>query len=401
MISLSKRASSHSNCIEEWFKKFPLPKTASELPKVDLSAGDPSVRKLPFNSIELDSIKKKLLDAKTYYHDEAASTAAQEYVANLYSSEGHKFKAEDVFLTQGGEFALTYGMRLLCQPGENCIVPNPGYWHLGLAAPAYGAECRTYGFKGRDWQIDFEELESKIDSKTKFILVVSPGNPNCVWYDQKVLQRFLDIAEKHHLAILSDEIYLGYYFDAKQRHVSISQLKSNVPVVVMGGMAKAACLPGYGMEWLAVKDTANRLPNLKPALRGALAALGTNSAFLINLLPLMMDYQLEQCKARVEFIRQNYELVQNLLKVVQGIEVFESNSSMFVTLRIKKGAFPEDLSSDHDFCKRLFQEENLKLGRGLFNGEVGLMRIGLVLTPEEYKEGIPRLLRFAKKYAKQ
>ena len=366
---ISRRAKKHANTIYEWFARQPLGPCSTEKTRIDLSSGDPTSYSFEFNSIKTDAISTKLLDARSWFHDDLETDQALQKIADLHSGPVHTFKKEDVFITQGGEFALTYGMRLMCKPGDNCILPSPGYWHLDLTGPCYDVETRTYGFKG-DWEIDFEGLEKQIDAKTRFILVVSPGNPNCIFYDEETLSKFNKLAQKYSLILFADEIYFNCYFDSSQKHLSVNQLKPHVPILTMAGMAKMSAVPGYGLEWLTLKDTDNKVPQLRQALEGLILTFGTNSAFLINNLCDMMDEQGKKIRARMEHVKNNFNIVREHLEGCPGLHLLPTNASMFASIRIEPGHFSKELSIDQSFCSLLHLEEAVKLGRGLFNGEI-------------------------------
>lgn len=394
IISLSNRARlACEHSIEKWFESMPLPSLqSSQLTPVDLSAGDPTVRNFDFNNVVNEKIKELLKKPETYFNSASASLRTREYIAKLHSAENYKFKEEDIFITQGGEFALTYIMNLLCSPEDNFIVPSPGYWHLGLAAKVYDRECRTYGFDA-SWRINFEELELKIDSKTKFILVVSPGNPNCVSYDLEVMKKFTEIAAKHKLVIVSDEIYYRMRYDLGPQ-LSPAHVDSDVPVVIMAGLAKTCSVPGFAVEWLAIKDPSSKLKGVKDALFGLTESLGTSSHFIQNILPEICELQLSLLSKKMQHIQKNYQILLQYLSGLNQVTVMPCDSSMFASLVLNTNKLKQEVWEDQAFCSLLIKEQALKLGRGLFNGQIGLIRICLVMKEEEYHEGLPRLITF-------
>lgn len=290
-------------------------------------------------------------------------------------------------------------MRILCEAGDNYIVPSPGYWHLEHVARCFDLQARSYGFEGSEWAIDFAGLESQIDNRTRFILVVSPGNPNCVHYSRDVLARFVKLAEKYGLTLLSDEIYMDYYFDESAQHVSVAHFDSSAPVLIMAGLAKGACVPGFGFEWLCVKDPQKKIQAAVDRLAHYIDLLGSNSAFLVNIFPGLYDEQLSKKSARMQHIAKMYELVKGKFEQIEGLEIYKSNASMFVTIKILTEYF-KDITDDMDFVDKLYSEYKVKLGRGTFNGSPAILRISLVCYEQEYNEAIDRLKLFVGKHRK-
>ena len=403
MITISKRAHSHRSTCMDFFTGNPMGTPAFKGEILDISPGDPTVRPFEFNSIESKEIREKLLDSKTYHYCEKSEEKAIESILSMHNSKHHTYAPEDVFITQGGEWALTYIMRAMCEAGDNYIVPSPGYWHLSLVGACYGAECRTYGFKDEQWSIDFDEIVSKIDERTKFLLVVSPGNPNCVYYDYTVLKKFIDIAAQYGLFIVSDEIYINNYYEDID-HISICQIETDVPIVTMSGLAKSACVPGFGLEWILLKDSKNKAENLRQNLEGVVRCLGTNSAFLVSIVPDIIEMQVKGrrlLRERMQHIKKMYEVCWAALGGMEGIEPKASNSAMFISFTIKKGVFDPELEDDILFCRLLYQEQGVKLGRGSFNGQKGLCRISLILCENEYVEALKRLAIFVKEKSRK
>lgn len=400
VIGVSKRAEkAMEQSIGTWFQRMPLAGTSK--PKnevVDISSGDPTSRPHQFNNVVSQRVKELLEDPQTYFYSSKMNDSSKDFVAKLHSGPGFTFSKEDIYFTQGGEFALTYAMRLLCSKGDNFIVPNPGYWHLGLTGPLYDVEVRTYGFVG-EWEINFEELESRIDSNTKFILIVSPGNPNCITYTKEDFDKFTKIAQKHNLVLVSDEIYYGMTFDLSQPHLSPAHSASDVPVIIMCGLAKMCSVPGFSVEWLAVKDPAGKIDRLRGALHGLTSSFGNGYCFLLNVLPELFKVQKEFLTMKMKYIKERYEDLANIMKEIPQLKLMPTTASMFASIVILTDHFHEDLSDDHKFCSQLFKEEGLKLGRGTFNGQTNLLRVSLILTEEEYKVGLPKLSSFVKRHA--
>jgi alanine-synthesizing transaminase len=109
-------------------------------------------------------------------------------------------------------------------PGDGILIPRPTYWYFDLLGGVYGLDKRYYGcdIDGR-WEVDFEDLISKIDARTKVLVFVNPGNPSCVAYSKETIGKYLEIAEKYGLIVLADEIYFDSVFPGTT-HTTIFQM---------------------------------------------------------------------------------------------------------------------------------------------------------------------------------
>jgi tyrosine aminotransferase len=101
-----------------------------------------------------------------------------------------------------------------------------------------------------------EHLESLIDGNTAGILVNNPSNPCGSVYSKEHLQAILKLAEKHHVPIVADEIYGDIVFKGSEFH-SMASLTSTVPILAVGGIAKAFVVPGWRVGWILIHDRNN------------------------------------------------------------------------------------------------------------------------------------------------
>lgn len=94
-----------------------------------------------------------------------------------------------------------------------------------------------------DWEIDLKHLESLIDDNTRAILVNNPGNPCGNVFSKTHILSILEIAERHRLPIISDEVYEFFVFPGVRYH-SFSSLSENVPILTCSALSKRFLMPG-------------------------------------------------------------------------------------------------------------------------------------------------------------
>lgn len=117
----------------------------------------------------------------------------------------------------------------------------------------------------KDWEIDLEHMESLINSNTKAILVNSPGNPCGNVFNKKHILEILEIAERHRLPIISDEVYEFFTFPGVKFH-SVSSLSKNVPVLTCSGLTKRFLMPGIRLGWIIIHDRNNSFNDIRLGL---------------------------------------------------------------------------------------------------------------------------------------
>ncbi|VDM70772.1 unnamed protein product [Strongylus vulgaris] len=188
---------------------------------IKLHLGDPTLTgALPPSNVAVDA----LVEATTShmfdgYGPAVGALAAREAVAAKYSHPEAPINADDVILASGCSHALQMAIEGLANPGDNILIPQPGF-------PLYSTLCRPHGIEDRAYkvdmanggQIDLEYLETLIDDRTQALIVNNPGNPTGVVFSKEHLQDILALASRHRLVIIADEIYGDLTYDGAVFH---------------------------------------------------------------------------------------------------------------------------------------------------------------------------------------
>ncbi|NLF74897.1 MAG: pyridoxal phosphate-dependent aminotransferase, partial [Chloroflexi bacterium] len=126
---------------------------------------------------------------------------------------------EEVIVTIGAMEAVFASMAVLLDPGDEVLLPDPGYGNFTMAAGILNATCRVYPtLADRDFAPDFDALETLVGSRTKAMLINSPSNPTGAVYSEAVLRRCLEFCQRHDLYLISDETYDRPVFEGE--HIS-------------------------------------------------------------------------------------------------------------------------------------------------------------------------------------
>jgi len=179
---------------------------------------------------------------------EVAETGSWHYTANAGTTSLRKLIAGDsgfgpneVCVTAGTEEALFSIFQAYVDPGEEVLVPDPGFISYATLARIAGATPVTYDLEPPAWRVDVDVLRKKITPKTKLIIVNSPSNPLGSVIDASTLQAIADIGP----LVVSDEVYNEIWYDAPPP--SMLGLSGNV--IVVGGMSKSHAMTGLRLGW--------------------------------------------------------------------------------------------------------------------------------------------------------
>ncbi|KAM6430042.1 tyrosine aminotransferase isoform 5-T5 [Liasis olivaceus] len=249
---MSRRTFNPIRAIVDAMKVEPNPRKAL----ISLSIGDPTVfGNLPTDD-EVTRAMKEALDSGKYngYAPSVGYLSCREVVAAYYSCPEAPLKAQDVILTSGCSQAIELALAVLANPGQNILVPRPGFSLYKTLAHSMGIEVKFYNLlPEKSWEIDLKQMEALVDNRTACLIVNNPSNPCGSVFSRSHLQKILTVASRQCVPILADEIYAEMVFE-DCKYESLAKLSTNVPILSCGGLAKRWLVPGWRMGWILIHD---------------------------------------------------------------------------------------------------------------------------------------------------
>ncbi|UBZ05796.1 pyridoxal phosphate-dependent aminotransferase [Salegentibacter mishustinae] len=234
----------------------------------------------------LDAVKNNNIEVLSYSHS-AGFESYRTKLAKYYRKNDIPVDAEDIIITTGGSEALMFAMGSITDPGDEVIIPEPFYANYNGFATASGVEIVPIkGSIEDNFSLPpISEFEKLITDKTRAILLCNPGNPTGYLYTREEIQQLADLALKHDLFIVADEVYREFAYDGVKHHsiMSIPGLEQNAIMVdsvskrySMCG-ARIGCLVSKNLEVMtaAMKFAQARLSPPTFAQIAAEAALDT------------------------------------------------------------------------------------------------------------------------------
>lgn len=160
--------------------------------------------------------------------------AARETVSQYLKKNNYNVEADDVFITTGGSEAIIFAMMATCDIGDNIIIPEPFYTNYNGFAAMASVEIKplTTHVENGFHLPDSKEIEKLIDDRTRGILICSPNNPTGTVFTRDEIERVINIASKHDIYVLSDEVYREFVFDGKE-HVSVLEFEEHKDRIIM------------------------------------------------------------------------------------------------------------------------------------------------------------------------
>jgi aspartate/methionine/tyrosine aminotransferase len=216
---------------------------------IDLVRGNVNDHGIVFPPDILDDILRgATASARIYRPDSFGQPAAREAVAAYYRG---RIPANQIVMTPGTSVSYWYCFKLLAEPGDEILTPQPSYPLFDYIARICGIELRHYRLReDRQWAIDLDFLDSQITTRTRAIVLISPHNPTGMVASEAELRGLAEIAGRHDLPIISDEVFSEFLFgcDFLPRPAATA-----APLVfTMNGFSKMYALPGMKIGWIGI-----------------------------------------------------------------------------------------------------------------------------------------------------
>ncbi|KAL3062169.1 tyrosine aminotransferase [Trematomus bernacchii] len=372
-----------------------------EKPMIALSIGDPTVfGNLPTDGAVLQAMKDAI-DSQKYngYAPSVGYLKSRQAVANFYSCPEAPLEAEDVILTSGCSQAIDLAISVLCNPGDNILVPCPGFSLYKTLAVSMGIDVKLYNLlPEKSWEVDLLQMESLIDERTSCMIVTNPSNPCGSVFSKEHLQKIIKVASRHCLPILADEIYSDMVFPGCSCS-SMASLSSDVPILSCGGLAKRWLVPGWRMGWILIHDRNDvfgskirqGLVKLSQRILGACSIIqGALDSILNNTPPSFYS-------KTISFLKTNSEICFNELSTVPGLNPVMPSGAMYLMVGIDMDRFP-DFKNDVDFTERLVTEQSVFCLPASAFEYPNYFRIVVTVPEEMMVEACSRIREFCKRH---
>ena len=307
---------------------------------------------------------------------------------------------DDVMLGNGVSELIVMALQALLNPGDEVLVPTPDYplW-TGAVNLGGGRAVHYRCAEELDWNPDVEHVESLITPQTRALVIINPNNPTGAVYSRPILEALLDVARRHELLVLADEIYDQILFDDAVHH-SAAAVAPDLSVLTLGGMSKTYRLAGFRSGWLVVsgpraplaeyREGLELLANMRmcpnvPAQHAIPAALDGG----IDITPLL------QPGGR---LRDQRDLAWSQLTSIPGVDCYKPAGALYLFPRLD----PEvhKIVDDQRMCIDLLEQQHVLLthGTGFNLPSSDHIRVVFLAPVEVLSDAITRLGEFLSTY---
>ena len=338
-----------------------------------------------------EACAKALSDGKTKYAPAAGIPALRSLLAEKYVEKGvlDEKNPSQVIVSPGGKYSCYLAILATCGPGDEVIIPAP-YWvsypemvKLAGATPKVIFAGDDQGFK-----VSPDQIKDALSPSSKLIILNSPSNPTGCLYEKKEMEEIVELACKHDLLIMSDEIYEYLLYDGAT-HFSPASFSQDAKdrVITVSGFSKTFSMTGWRLGTLvanseiskAVADLQSQTTSNATTFSqyGALAAMENweKSMSAVN-------------EMLVHFDRRRINLLEGL-QSVSGISCQRAQGAFYLFPNISSYGL-----SSEEFSARLLEDQKVAVVSGHAFGAEGYIRLSYATSDEIIQNGVDRIIKF-------
>jgi alanine-synthesizing transaminase len=327
--------------------------------------------------------------ALEYAPEPRGLVSARAAVSAYYAERGEAVDPEQLLLTTSTSEGYSWVFRLLCDPGDEVLIPAPSYPLFEYLASIQDVSAVEYPlFYDHGWHVDMHALEQRITPRTRAVLVVNPNNPTGSYLRENECAQMEQLCAAREIALVSDEVFLDFPHDGKQRPSLVRN--SNALTFTLSGISKIAGLPQMKVAWIAVsgpeKLTRRALERLEII---ADTYLSMNTPVQLALPALLASRGGFQKQVR-ERVATNLATLDSALKKIGSVTRREADGGWYAVLRVPKTA------SDEQLAIALLEEQGVVAHPGHFYdfASEGFLVLSLITSLETFREGCERMADF-------
>jgi aspartate/methionine/tyrosine aminotransferase len=320
---------------------------------------------------------------------------------------------ERIILTASTSEGYSYVFRLLCNAGDELLVPKPSYPLFEFLADLHDVKLIPYPLiYDHGWQMDFHSLEQAVTQRTRGVVLVHPNNPTGSYVHAAELGPLNAFCQAHQLALIVDEVFLDYSLSpSKSEHVGTAALgcpaeqRSAVPpppltssfvsndevlTFTLSGLSKISALPQMKVAWIATSGPTQHAEAAMARLEVIADTYLSMNAPIQWAIPTMLDQKNSIQSQLMQRVRQNLAELDRQLATQKACQRLHIEGGWYATLRVPV------TRTDEDLAIALVREKSVLIHPGHFyDFEIdGYLVLSLISPAEEFAEGCRRTLQY-------
>jgi len=301
----------------------------------------------------------------------------------LAQRNGIHVEADDICITPGATYGVTFVIGSLINPGDEVLVPDPGYPNFAAAVQHYGGKVVYYRLKENNgYQVDIDHLASLITEKTRILIINSPSNPTGAVISQEVMSELVQLTRQNDMWLVSDEVYEAFTYSKK--HVSPLTFQDTQHVIGVFSFSKTYNMAGLRVGYIVTTNKQLHTIFIKA------------QEIYISCAPSVSQFAaleaLKSCNSYTEALKKRFRTKRDLaLKIFKNDVPYIPQGAYYLLLNIARTGLTSDV-----FADRLLDTKQVAIAPGLTFGPSSDPYIRIALTPEikKVEKGLNRIREF-------
>lgn len=356
-------------------------------PLLDLTASNPTNIGLRYDT---ERILAALADPHSLAYEPIAKglLCARQAVAGYYGEIGAAIDPEQLILTTSTSEAYSFCFRLLCEPGDEVLIPTPSYPLFEFLADLQDVRLVPYELiYDHGWQIDFHGLRQRITDRTRAVIVVHPNNPTGSFVKLDEMTELAELCAARSMAIIADEVFFDYALDRGARSFSSN---NSCLTLTMSGLSKISGLPQMKVAWIAATGPTQLQREALARLEVIADTYLSMNAPIQHALSVLLDERRSIQKQLHSRVRENLAELDRQLAGQQLASRLDVEGGWYAILRVPI------TRSDEELAVELIAQHDVLAQPGHFYDfpSDGYLVLSLITPNDQFREGLSRVLLF-------
>jgi aspartate/methionine/tyrosine aminotransferase len=327
------------------------------------------------------------LDLVSYEPDPLGLPVAREAVSAYYGARGVRIPPDRLIITASSSESYAFLFKLLCNPGDNVLVPVPSYPLFEHLASLEGVSLRPYrlGYHGA-WATEVDEVDERADARTRAVLVVSPNNPTGSRLRTTELQSLTRLCRDRRLALIGDEVFADYRLEPAADACTSVLEQSDVLTFALGGLSKTVAMPHLKLGWAGVTGPADLVGDALGRLEIIADTYLSVSTLVQRAAPGLLGIGQSLTRQIGDRVRLNYDALRDAASRCPSCDVPPVEGGWSAVVRVPA------TRTDEDWALMLLDRGVLVHPGYLFDFDrEGFLVVSLLVAPDRFRSGMARL----------
>ena len=299
-----------------------------------LNIGDPQSFGFKPPPEVIEAIVRAAREEFTGYSHSAGLRQAREAVAQYATELGTETSPNDVLTTAGASEGAELVLTALVNPGDEVLLPGPGYPIYPAIITKLDAVLRYYHLNHRtNWQPSVDEIRSLINKRTRALILINPSNPTGAITSDQTTKQLLELAAEHNLLVISDEVYRDLCFQEAPTSASVLGRDSGAAVVVLESLSKTHMLSGWRVGWMRFSPAASVRELVDGVMRLASGRLCSSTLAQYAIQPALHGTR-ESIARFKEEIRRRRDLAAARVSKIEGLSCSLPEAAFYLMIHV-------------------------------------------------------------------